>query len=737
MGNNILTAVFLLSVCSVGGLSEQSPAYTTLEGQTALLPCTFTFTSIERLTIEWTKNDKDLSPNYVFTLRSGHEDYDMKNPKFRYRTQLFMDEVSNGNASLRISDVSLSDAGKYKCKTFQDSGQNEREVELFVGSALEPKFLEVSIEAEGVSLRCEASCWFPETQMTFLDEQGKVINTENSTPEPREGTGCFTVTGRITAKSAGRFICRVHQPDMNLTRDAEIYVWTESRAEHVTSSSSCSIYVAVTILVSVVVIIYIVFRRKLSKLFKCVFRRRRKSLQPHSDQDIERQKYDNGASTCEDDNIENSNREQTNGPNGPDQNQTSVSLSREDSYGSVIMGNNILTAVFLSSVCSVGGLSEQSPVSRTVALEGQTALLPCTFTFTNIEHLTIEWTKNDEKDLSPNYVFTFRSSHEDYHMKNLKFQHRTHLFMDEVSKGNASLRISDVSLSDTGKYKCKIIQDSGQNEREVELFVGSASEPKFLEFSIEADGVSLRCEASCWFPEPQMTFLDEQGKVINTEKSMTEQREGTGCFTVTGRITAQSAGRFICRVHQPNMNLIRDAEIYVPTQSRAEHLTYILVAMGVVILLLVVVIFCIVFRGKLSKLSKRVCMRGQKHSHPDIEGQNSENERSEEMSRLTGDQNQTSVSDQGLSRSASVVSNSSDGPANPPVQENCSRTEPLNVLLSPKSTEPPDLQKTEPRIQRQHSAPAQLFSTSVKRRTRLTSHDSTPETSPLMEDFEH
>uniref|UniRef100_A0A8C2XDE2 Ig-like domain-containing protein n=1 Tax=Cyclopterus lumpus TaxID=8103 RepID=A0A8C2XDE2_CYCLU len=85
-----------------------------LAGGDVTLPCSFSIKASDDFpTVEWSK--EGLKPNVVFLYRNGGETPEMKNPAFRYRTSLIVKELNNGNISLRISNVQLSDAGRYQC----------------------------------------------------------------------------------------------------------------------------------------------------------------------------------------------------------------------------------------------------------------------------------------------------------------------------------------------------------------------------------------------------------------------------------------------------------------------------------------------------------------------------------------------------------------------------------------------------------------------------------------------
>ncbi|XP_041634866.1 CD276 antigen-like [Cheilinus undulatus] len=72
---------------------------------------------VVRLTVEWSK--LDLEPNhndhYVHLYRDRREILDMKLPSFLQRTELFTNDLRQGNISLKITNITLEDEGRYRC----------------------------------------------------------------------------------------------------------------------------------------------------------------------------------------------------------------------------------------------------------------------------------------------------------------------------------------------------------------------------------------------------------------------------------------------------------------------------------------------------------------------------------------------------------------------------------------------------------------------------------------------
>ena len=100
-------------------------------GGDAVLPCEVDPTAAHtEVAVEWTRPDLP-ADQYVYFQRNGQEFDDTKSPSFEGRTSLFMDEVKNGNVSLKLCRVRRSDEGIYTC--FLPECQKAFTVQLIVG----------------------------------------------------------------------------------------------------------------------------------------------------------------------------------------------------------------------------------------------------------------------------------------------------------------------------------------------------------------------------------------------------------------------------------------------------------------------------------------------------------------------------------------------------------------------------------------------------------------------------
>ncbi|XP_035985522.1 putative selection and upkeep of intraepithelial T-cells protein 1 homolog isoform X1 [Fundulus heteroclitus] len=267
----ILHLFLLLGALLVKGGSSahaQSNQVYAFAGGNTILPCILIPpASADIPTVEWSKVVEGLKPSIVYLYRHGCETFAMKDPDFEYRTSLILRELQNGNFSLRISNVKLSDSGMYQCMIIQNNGtKEETKVELVVGSSSEPKLSVVSADGDGVTIECEALCWMPAPQMTILDNDGKRLTDEEPKQE-QDPRGCYNTRQNVTLQNpVSRVVCKVELQQRNQSKIADILLpdfWKKSYTTLIILS------VAVTALVSVASYsLYIWLKKKHSKTGK-------------------------------------------------------------------------------------------------------------------------------------------------------------------------------------------------------------------------------------------------------------------------------------------------------------------------------------------------------------------------------------------------------------------------------------------------------------------------------------
>uniref|UniRef100_A0A3B4VS17 Ig-like domain-containing protein n=1 Tax=Seriola dumerili TaxID=41447 RepID=A0A3B4VS17_SERDU len=131
-----------------------------------------------------------------------------------------------------------------------------------------------------------------------------------------------------------------------------------------------------------------------------------------------------------------------------------------------------------------------------------------------------------------------------------RFAGRVHLFVDELEQGNVSMKIFSVKLSDEGKYRCYIHSSDS---------VYKVTSNRTL---------VLQCESKGWYPEPELLWLDGEGKLLSAGRTKTV-RGPDDLYTVRSRVTVEKrhSNNFTCRVQQKIINQSRETQIHVPVIS--------------------------------------------------------------------------------------------------------------------------------------------------------------------------
>ncbi|XP_060730891.1 butyrophilin subfamily 1 member A1-like [Tachysurus vachellii] len=210
------------------------------------------------------------------------------------------------------------------------------------------------------------------------------------------------------------------------------------------------------------------------------------------------------------------------------------------------------------------------PEAPLVAVAGEDLVLPCFIKpNTSAVDMTVEWFKLDVKD---SLVHLYRD-HEDKNEDQVQsYTGRTSLFKEELQKGNTSLKLSDLRVSDEGEYKC-LVEDKRvlfwYDDIIVKVIVEVlGSHPVIMMESFDnSGGINLVCESRGWKPEPDVLWLDREGVTLTAED--TQIHRDTEGFSVKSHITAydySDSNRFYCRLqqkhHMMETEIIIDSKVF-------------------------------------------------------------------------------------------------------------------------------------------------------------------------------
>ncbi|XP_044869303.1 CD276 antigen-like [Mauremys mutica] len=183
------------------------------------------------------------------------------------------------------------------------------------------------------------------------------------------------------------------------------------------------------------------------------------------------------------------------------------------------------------------------PSSR--ALLGSGALLKCRFDVggpVDLSALRVRW-----------YLFEERIAQ--YDQGRAESQVRASVSEQELKTGDASLLLSNVTVSDEGPYKCVVGYGTEQLQGETTLRVLAPYEPPQLTVLSRAGGrLALQCRSAGGYPKPEITWHDGNGTQLSQAEPVELQRSSLGAFEVRSSLllTPRPGGSVCCTlIHRP------------------------------------------------------------------------------------------------------------------------------------------------------------------------------------------
>ncbi|XP_069044667.1 butyrophilin subfamily 1 member A1-like isoform X2 [Lepisosteus oculatus] len=117
------------------------------------------------------------------------------------------------------------------------------------------------------------------------------------------------------------------------------------------------------------------------------------------------------------------------------------------------------------------------------------------------------------------------------------YEGRASLFSTELEKGNVSLLLKEVKISDEGPYKCHVSRLESFAEPQLQLTVKRQGSVPLIEVEKhEKDSLKLRCSSQGWYPEPQMVWMDKKGRNITFTAEPARQQDKNSPFSVSSHL---------------------------------------------------------------------------------------------------------------------------------------------------------------------------------------------------------
>ncbi|EHH50208.1 hypothetical protein EGM_00999 [Macaca fascicularis] len=180
---SIISIIFILAgaialIIGFGISGRHSITVTTVAsagniGEDGILSCTFELDiKLSDIVIQWLMEGVI---GFVHEFKEGKDELSEQDEMFRGLIAMLADQVIVGNASLRLKNVQLTDAGTYKCYIITSKGKGNANLEYKTGAFSMPE-VNVDYNASSETLRCEAPRWFPQPTVVWASQVDQGAN---------------------------------------------------------------------------------------------------------------------------------------------------------------------------------------------------------------------------------------------------------------------------------------------------------------------------------------------------------------------------------------------------------------------------------------------------------------------------------------------------------------------------------------------------------------------------------
>ncbi|XP_059495361.1 butyrophilin subfamily 2 member A2-like [Stegostoma tigrinum] len=196
-------------------------------GDSVVLDCLLVMKKpLENMEVRWINTAYGYS-SPVHTYRAGEDDLTLQPLVYRGRTELFLDKVAQGNLSLWLKDVRVSDRGQYKCFVTSAIKHNEFKLTLDVtGTGRQPTIEMEGQTGDGIRLGCRSKGWYPEPPVLWSDGDGENVAAQQQTTYQPDTQELLTVSSfiEIPKQSTNKYTCVISNKILEEKQEAHIQI---------------------------------------------------------------------------------------------------------------------------------------------------------------------------------------------------------------------------------------------------------------------------------------------------------------------------------------------------------------------------------------------------------------------------------------------------------------------------------------------------------------------------------
>ncbi|KAL4629490.1 CD276 antigen-like [Arapaima gigas] len=248
-----------------------------------------------------------------------------------------------------------------------------------------------------------------------------------------------------------------------------------------------------------------------------------------------------------------------------------------------------------------GAFQVFAPQEQVLAVHGQPTVLRCNYTpspTSDLQSLIVTWQRKSNNAV----VHSFYYGTNQLSTQDEAYRGRASLFTDELLKGNAALRLDNVTVMDEGIYQCSVSNSDGTGKVEMHvMFAAFYTEPR-LTIQMEHSKVTLRYESE-GYPAPEVHWVDPEGQNLLYSTNVFQPNGGSKLFSLQSDLVLEPQQKVNYTFTLKNSLLgqvIERPVIFSCDIGDVKNLNWILICFGftIVFLLCFVIIFVITRRKR-------------------------------------------------------------------------------------------------------------------------------------------
>ncbi|CAM5123109.1 unnamed protein product, partial [Natator depressus] len=191
--------ILLLAPCSLSeefSLAGSPHPMVGVIGRDVVLPCQLSPPAgLPSMDVQWRK----AGPGFILVHEYMDEGtQDLPGEGYQNQTELFLQEFSRGNVSLKLKRLQVADAGTYHCFVRNPEWSLEATTELQV-AAVAPVFIDVlGPRGQGIGLACRSTGWFPKPELQWVGKNWQNLAMEIVTNVTQDRENLYIVVSHVT-----------------------------------------------------------------------------------------------------------------------------------------------------------------------------------------------------------------------------------------------------------------------------------------------------------------------------------------------------------------------------------------------------------------------------------------------------------------------------------------------------------------------------------------------------------